>query len=179
MFNLTAGMTPVLNTDSDQIVMLPLDHASVVRQNALVVIDELNIMGIDDKHYSELVVQLDLDGSGEEVSEAYFVKRCRESAGYDSSVMLYHKGYRHIYKQLRAKHLSLEHILANIPKYIENFGETTADGVLGELEGDYSKLSWEEKQVAAANSLESDWSAKYETTYDVHGNQVMLYSRVA
>ena len=178
MFNLTAGMTPVLNTDADQIVMLPLDHAIVVRQDALVVMEDLNIMGIDDEHYSELVVQLDLDGSGDEVSEAYFVKRCRESAGYDSSVMLYHEGYRYIYQQLRAKHLSLEYILKDVQKFIEHFGETTADGVFGELAGDYDNLSYEEKQVAAANSLESDWNAKYETTYEVHGNKVMLYSLV-
>lgn len=177
MFNLTAGMTPVLNTDADQIVLLPLDHAVVVRQDALVALDDLNIMGIDDEHHSALVVELGLDGSGDEVSEAYFVKRCRESVGYDSSVMLYHEGYRHIYQQLRAKHLSLKHILANIPKYIEKFDETTADGVLSLLDTDYSDLSYEEKEVIAVNALKTEWKATHEATYEVHGNRVMMYSR--
>lgn len=173
MLQLVADMTPVLNIDADEIVMLPLEHP-VVSQYALTTIDDLNVKAVNNEIHSDLVVKLNLDGSGSDVSEDYFVERCREAEGCDSRVLLSHEGYRHIYRQLRKKHLSHEFILKNIASIISDFFETTALRILNNAEIEHDHLSYDEKQVAAANALEADTNYRYETTYEISGNLIML-----
>lgn len=198
-------VTAVLNIDADQVVLLPLDHGLIsvgVSEKGFVELindrlpenlkhlvvsrkivpdetdSDLNILKINDENYSALAVALKLDGLGDEAGEALFVQRCREAVGYVSGDMIQKEGYQFVFKMLREKHLSLEHIFSNIPKYTENLVETTADNVLAELAGNYDQASKADRLMAAIKTLTEDYKTTYLTSYQANGHEVLLYRQL-
>jgi hypothetical protein len=198
-------VTAVLNIDADQMVLLPLDHALIsvgvsaegfvelikdrlpeelkhlVVSGKIVPDDtdsDLNILKINDENYSALAVALKLDGLGDEAGEDLFVQRCREAVGYNGCDMIQKEGYQFVFKMLREKHLSLEHILSNIPKYTDGLVETTADNVLAELAGNYDQTSKADRLMAAIKTLTEDYKTTYLTSYQANGHEVLLYRQL-
>lgn len=200
-------VTAVLNTDADQVVLLPLDHglisvgASVegfvelikdrlpedlkhlvvsraINTDNIDTDSSFDILKINDENYSALTVALNLDELGDVASEDLFVLRCRIGVGYDSCNLVNQEAYRFVFKTLREKHLSLDHIFSNIPKYIDDLVETTADNVLAELAGNYEQTSKADRLMVAIKTLSEDHKTTYLTSYQANGHEMLLYRQL-
>lgn len=204
-----SSLSPVLNTDADQIVLLPLDHPLIDKgESSLGFIELIRERLPENQRHLVVQVKLSPDDSMKQSQTASTLNIpaiddvnysalvvalgldglgdeagedlfVRKSVEANSDKTINEQGYRFVYKQLRDNHMSLEHIFQNIPKYTHDLAEITPDSVLSELAVNYEDLGAADRLMVAVERLKDDVKKAYVTNYEVDANTIILYRVVA
>lgn len=129
---LNSAPSVVLNKTTNALVLLPFGNKELLEQAQLVFDDSLNIMLIDDKHYTALQGKWVLPKSGSrDIAINYFIQRCMELCSADTpTTILHQESYQHIYEILIEQDLDIIDIIKRIPKVVEKYGEASVNHMI-------------------------------------------------
>ena len=166
-------MTPVLNEFDDEIVLLPVENPEVAAQ--LKSIEGFDLKVIEGRDYNDLAEKLELPELTGNEARDYFVAKCNEAAGYGTPVLA-DVGYEYVYGLLRDSGDSLQSMIDNLSRVIMTWHQADAEHVLGECDVDFDDMPDDEKVSAAIDAIMENDFMSYETTYDINGETLILYS---
>lgn len=169
---MSTTLTPVLNTDTCRIVMLPLSNKAVINQGQVFHHLSTNIPAIDNKSYQALSKLLGLAVEDTNNSRNYFIERCMAFVGDDKPVVSA-KGYGFIFDLLCDAGFNLKLMIERLDYIIYSWNEEAANKV---LERTYSDQDDMVTRLSAADILEAEnVTEAFITSYQDGSDLIMLY----
>ena len=176
MTTITDTMTPVLNVWNNEIVMLPLQNALVIKQARTKRIDDFELLVIENADYVELTEELSLPELTGDETRDYFVKRCNDSAGYGTP-MLSDKGYQQVFELLIDAGWNIKTMMQQLPKIINTWHEGTPEDILDDLDIEHSEIDDDDKLSAAINAIHDNDHMSYDAHYIANDVDTILYTQ--
>lgn len=177
--NIPADMTPVVNLTTGLLVLLPLEHEAVIKQNRLVGLASIMLLGIDDKDYQALLVEIGLvEPTDSDLGFDFFFMRCMEAVGDNENMRMDKQAYQYIYDRLRKSDYSIQYILEGLLENISSYREV---GLLDGLEWLGIKHQYmidDVKNRALARGMKEKQGWSYRTHYSVDGVETVLFENL-
>lgn len=175
MFNLENNIHPVLNIDTNQIVLLPVSDAFVIKQGALYYHMSCKMFAITDIAYQEVLQniltpceQLPL------ATQHYFIIQCKEQSD-DNLPALSDEGYEMVYRLLKDSGYSTKDMLQNLQSILSSWHEVRPESLLARHGVDNTNMSNAMKIKASVGLLQQEDGLEFENSYDVAGKPMVLY----
>jgi hypothetical protein len=166
-------LTPILNTDLDKIVMLPLDEPAVVTSKAVRFDETYQAFTIGDNDYKALGECFEVQSIKDEDTKAFILDKFKNNNWSGLSV-LSDDAYEIIYSLLPTS-MGAKQILLSLYTLLIDWNEDSAEEVLEELGVEYAHLdSQEQEELACELLLNSDRPHTEQT--EVNGETRFLYS---
>lgn len=123
---------PVLNTDTNRIVMLPLANKVVIKQGSIIHHLSCNVPAIDDESYQALIEPLGIVAvNDDQFTCDYFVNRCLDFKCEDKPVVS-RKGYEIAFGIL-SKTMNIKSMLEDLKNIILDWYEEDTAKVLARI----------------------------------------------
>lgn len=201
------NLTPVFNVGSNLIVFLPLDHPELKTVDDVFEIGEvtglgIKLLGIHDHNYNRVRAAVnELPESNYEDTKQFLVSLIHQHQDKTGRILsvpaidYIYENYEHlgygqpdqdgkptapilfVYEKFTTIGGGLVELINDLPKIMPKFKEATLDELIKLFDLDVSDMDDEGKYDAVINALECEEGIIYETSYEVDGQDLLLYSQ--
>lgn len=164
---------PVLNTDLDKIVLIPLAKSTMAFLQVVSFDEECQALTITDNDYKALGDKMELDCVKDEDTKAYIINKFKDN-NWSELTVLSDEAYEIIYSLLPSD-MGTRQILVSLYTLLVDWHEESAEEILTELGVDYGNLDDQEQEKLACELLLDTDCVHVEQT-EVNGEARFLYS---
>lgn len=171
-----SNMTPIMNIDSESIVLIPSDSA--ILEN-LIEQTDIGMLVISEYDWGMIADDLDLDcwANVAGVDESYFADRCK-LAEKEVDACISRQGYAAIFNDQAEIGFSTMDSIKRIPTVVRTYHEETVDSIItrANLDFDVVGLTDMQKMAAAIGVITENSDTNYDRHYEVDGITMILYT---
>lgn len=167
-------LSTVLNIDSGNFVLLPLDNEQVIKQGAAQYNVDYDLITIDGESYDKLKADLDLTEHDAPTFKDFYIGFCGNVAGYGVPIMSDY-AYGVIYDDFLEQDLTAKQIFEGMP---DNMWHWREDSVCQYLDNDdisYNDRSDEELAQLAIEIMHNKDYEELHSSYKADRQDVILY----
>ena len=170
-------MKAFVNIDTDKIVHIPLSHPSAQQTHLTLDLHLPDIRGISDKHYQEIVAQLNLKPENDNTTMQFFAEQYAQALE-DGDEKLSARGIEAMFNIL-SKEFILSDILGECLKGTRYWCEVELNELAGELGLNFSESDSRGRKLDAVQECLDEDSDKYTymDEYDINGKMLILCTK--
>lgn len=170
-------MRAFVNIDTDKIVHIPLSHPSAQQTHLTLDLHLPDIRGISDKHYQEIVAQLNLKPENDNATMQFFAEQYAQALE-DGDEKLSARGIKAMFNILN-KEFILSDILGECLKEARYWCEVELNELAGELGLNFSESDSRGRKLDAVQECLDEDSDKYTymDEYDINGKMLILCTK--
>ena len=175
---MTGTLTPVLLTDDDRIVLLPLENPEVINQKSIYKIQGCDIPMIDDNDFRVLKEKLGLPDVDTKDTEAFIASRI---VGLDvQGLPKFSQGAADwISKHSLWGGDEVRQIISGLPFNLTNWIEGSVEDIAKKLGVNIQNTPEKEKAMVVVDAIEKGVDTWFEKSYSVNGEDWLLYTKLS